>query len=194
MFGFVLVVYCYISIAIFQYCYILCFIHQFGCISVSLIMYISTDIYNVFIHSYTVIFIHSYYCILVNSQLVFCHFVFSSKSKICVRLWVRQKELIKKHFKNFLFLRSYFESLSVTGTNESNKRTFPWMFSFINVVNIISCFILYTSSFFSRTNFMVIVYFVPSVISSNNFVKIMWLCVAHKTSLKSNLCFIFLWD
>ena len=84
-------------------------------------MYISTDIYNVI----TDIFIHSYYCILVNSQLVFCHFVFSSKSKISVRLWVRQKELIKKHFKNFLFLRSYFERLSVTGTNESNKRTFP---------------------------------------------------------------------
>ena len=104
-----------------QYCYILCLMHQFGCISVSLIMYISTDIYNVI----TDIFIHSYYCILVNSQLVFCHFVFSSKSKISVRLWVRQKELIKKHFKNFLFLRSYFERLSVTGTNESNKRTFP---------------------------------------------------------------------
>ena len=47
------------------------------------------------------------------------------------------------------------------------------MFSFINVVNIVLCFILYTFSFFSRTYFMLIVYFTPSVISSNVFVKIM---------------------
>ena len=81
-------------------------------------MYISTDIYNVI----TDIFIHSYYCILVNSQLVFCHFAFSSKSKISVRLWVRQKELIKKHFKNFLFLRSYFERLPMTVASESKQK------------------------------------------------------------------------
>ena len=62
-----------------QYCYILCSIHQCGCINVSvIIIYISVDLYNII----TDTLIHSYYCILVNSQLVFCHFLFSSKSKI----------------------------------------------------------------------------------------------------------------
>ena len=37
---------------------------------------------NWHIHIITDILIHSYYCILVKSKLVFCHFVFSSKSKI----------------------------------------------------------------------------------------------------------------
>ena len=47
------------------------------------------------------------------------------------------------------------------------------MFSFINVVTIVPCFIPCTFSFFSKTYFMVIVYFTPSVISSDDFVKMM---------------------
>ena len=140
--------------------------------------------------TYTIItdtLIHSYYWIQVNSQLAF-----SSKSKIESGMrvkWVRQKELINKHLKNFLFLRSYFERLSVTGTNESNKRTFSWMFSFINIVNIVLCFILYTFSFFSRTYFMLIVYFTPSVISSNGFVKIMVVVCNPQNYLKFKFVF-----
>ena len=61
----------------------------------------------------------------------------------------------------------------MTGTNETNKRKFSWMFSFINVAIIVLCFILYIFSFFSRTYFILIVYFTPSVISSDDFVKIM---------------------
>ena len=61
-----------------QYCYILCLIHQCECINVSvIIMYIPTDMYNII----TDTLIHSCYCILVNSKLVFCHFLFSSKCK-----------------------------------------------------------------------------------------------------------------
>ena len=41
-------------------------------------MYILTDMYNIITDTLT----HSYYCILVNSKFVFCHFVFSSESKI----------------------------------------------------------------------------------------------------------------
>ena len=85
---------------------------------------------------------------------------------------MRQKELIKNDFKNFLFLRSYCERLSMTGTNESKQKKVYCMFSVINVV-IVLCFILYTSSFFSGTHFMLILYFIPSVISSVDFVKIM---------------------
>ena len=81
----------------------------------------------------------------------------------------------------------------MTGTNESNKSKFSWMLSFINVVIIISCFILYTFSFFSRTYFMLIVYFTPSLILSDHFVKIVVdVCNPHNT--KSILCFIFLGD
>ena len=42
------------------------------------------------------------------------------------------------------------------------------MFSFINVAIIVLCFILYIFSFFSRTYFILIVYFTPSVISSDD--------------------------
>ena len=45
------------------------------------------------------------------------------------------------------------------------------MFPFINVVIIVFCFILYTFSFFKRTYFVLIVYFAPSVISRDFFVK-----------------------
>ena len=83
-------------------------------------MYMSTGTYNII----TDTLIHSYYCILVNKEPAFCHFVFSSKSRLCVG----QKELIKKDFKNFPFLKSYFERLLMTGTNESNKRSFPECF------------------------------------------------------------------
>ena len=46
------------------------------------------------------------------------------------------------------------------------------MFSFINVVIIVYVVsILYAFSFFSRTYFIMIVYFTPSVISSVDFLK-----------------------
>ena len=47
------------------------------------------------------------------------------------------------------------------------------MFSFISVAIIVLCFILYIFPFFSGTYFILIVYFTPSVISSDDFVKIM---------------------
>ena len=47
----------------------------------------------------------------------------------------------------------------MTGTNESNKRKFSWVFSFINAVIIVSCFIIYSFSIFSKTYFMLSVYF-----------------------------------
>ena len=37
------------------------------------------------------------------------------------RVHTMQKELIKKHFKNFLFQRSYFERLSINGIMKANK-------------------------------------------------------------------------
>ena len=61
----------------------------------------------------------------------------------------------------------------MTGANESNKGKFSRIFPFINLVIIVSCFILYTFSFFSRACFMLIVYFTSSGISSDDFVKIM---------------------
>ena len=95
--------------------------------------------------------------------LYFCEFFF----------YVQYTELTEKHFKNFLFLRSYFEKLSMTGTNENKHPEASWMFSFINVVIIDLCFIPHTFSFFSRTYFMLIVHFFPSVILCIDFVKIM---------------------
>ena len=75
--------------------------------------------------------------------------------------------LTHKHFKQFLFLSGYFERLSITGTNENKQ-----MFSFKNVVIIVLCFILYTFPFLSRIYSMLVVCFIPPLISSNDFVKI----------------------
>ena len=88
--------------------------------------------------TYTIItdtLIHSYYWIQVNSQLAF-----SSKSKIESGMrvkWVRQKELINKHLKNFLFLRSYFERLSVTGTNVFFHKCCEYCFVFYSIYFLI---------------------------------------------------------
>ena len=101
-------------------------------------------------------------------------------------------EHIKKYFKNFLFLRSCFERLSMTGTNESKLKEVSWVFSLINVVIIVSCFILHTFSYFSRTYFILIAYFIPSVISS--FVKNMVNVCNPQNCIKFRFVFIFLWD
>ena len=95
-------------------------------------------------------------------------------------------------FKNFLFLKSRFERLSMTGTNESKLNAVSWVFSLINVVIIVSCFIPLTFSYFSRTYFTLIVYFIPSAISS--FVKIMVNVCNPQNCIKFKLVFIFLWE
>ena len=86
---------------------------------------------------------------------------------------VQYTELIKKYFKNSLFLRSYFESLSMAGTNKIKQKKVSWIIAVINVVIVVSCFILYTFSFFSRTCFMLIVY-EPSLWTFCSFKR--WLC------------------
>ena len=95
-------------------------------------------------------------------------------------------------FKNFLFLKSCFERWSMTGTNESKLKEVSWVFSLINVVIIVSCFILHTFSYFSRTYFILIVYFIPSVIS--RFVKIMVSVCNPQNCIKFKLAFMFLWE
>ena len=51
----------------------------------------------------------------------------------------------------------------MNGTNESKQKELSLIFSFINVVITVLCFILYTFSFFSKTYFMLIVYFTPVI-------------------------------
>ena len=75
---------------------------------------------------------------------------------------------------------------------KASKNKFSWMFSFINVVIVISCFILYTFSFFSRTYFILIVYFIPSVIS--RFLKIIVNVCNPQNCIKLKLVFMFLWE
>ena len=89
-------------------------------------------------------------------------------------------------------MRRYFERLSMTGTNGSKLKEVSWVFPFINVVIIVSCFILHAFSYFSRTYFILIVYFIPSVISS--FVKIMVNLCNPQNCIKFKFVFIFLWD
>ena len=95
-------------------------------------------------------------------------------------------------FKNFLFLKGCFERLSMTGTNESKLNEISWVFSLINVMIIVSCFILLTFSCFSKTYFILIVYFIPSVISS--FLKIMVNVCNTQNCIKFKLVFMFLWE
>ena len=83
---------------------------------------------------------------------------------------VQYTELIKKHFKNFLKL---FWKVVSDWYQWRQAIEVSWLFSFINVVIIVSCFILYTFSFYSITCFMLTMYFIPSVILSIEFVKIM---------------------
>ena len=102
---------------------------------------------------------------------------------------------IKRCFKNFLFLRSYLERLSVTGTNECKEKEVSWMFSFINVVVMVLCLVLYTFSYFSRTCLMFIVYFIPSVISNVDFVKIMVdVCNPQNYTKVKFVFYILLWS
>ena len=56
---------------------------------------------------------------------------------------------------------------SSPSSNESKQKGVSWMFSFVNVVIIVLCFFLYSSSFFIRTYFILILCFIPSAI---------WLC------------------
>ena len=108
------------------------------------------------------IFMLLYFGFYVHMTHIFCEYFFH----------VQYTELIKTQFQNFLFLRSYFERLSMTGTNEKKTKG-----SFLNVFFhkcCDHCFMFYSLYFiFSRTYFMMIVYFIPSVISSVDFVKIM---------------------
>ena len=80
----------------------------------------------------------------------------------------------------------------MTDTNESKQTEASWVFSFINVVIIVSCFIIYTFSYFIRTYFILNVYFIPSAISS--FVKIMVNVCNPQNCIKFKFVFMFLWD
>ena len=83
----------------------------------------------------------------------------------------------------------------MTGTNESKQKEVSWMFSFINVVIFVSyIIILYTFSFFSRTYFMLAVYFIPTVIASVNFVKMMVDVCNPRNYTKVKLVFMFRWN
>ena len=95
-------------------------------------------------------------------------------------------------FYKFLFLRRYFERLSVTGTNETKLQEVSWVLSFINIVIIVSCFIFHAFPYFSRTYFIQIVYFIASVISS--FVKMMVNLCNPQNYIKFEFVFMFLWD
>ena len=106
-----------------QYCYILCLIHQCECIKVLvIIMYISIAMYI----TITDTLIHSDYCILINSQLVFCHFVFSSKSKIDYG-WDR-KNSSRNILKFFFSWEVILKGCQWLALMKANKRKFPECF------------------------------------------------------------------
>ena len=80
----------------------------------------------------------------------------------------------------------------MTGTNESKLKEISRAFPFLNVVIIVSCFIPRAFSYFSRTYFILIVYFIPSIISS--FVKTMVNLCNPQNCIKFKFVLMFLWD